>query len=109
MEPRFLGGRAVIVRSFARIHETNLKKQGLLPLIFVDAAGYDSIREDDLVSLLGLSQLAPGKEITLVAKHSDGTEDRLQLQHSFNAEQIGYFRAGSALNLLREKNKTGAS
>lgn len=109
MEPRFLGGRAVIVRSFARIHETNLKKQGLLPLTFVDPSGYDRILEDDLISLLGLSQLAPGKEMTLVVKHSDGTEDRLQLQHSFNVEQIGYFRAGSALNRLREKNKAGAS
>jgi aconitate hydratase len=109
MEPRFLGGRAVIVRSFARIHETNLKKQGLLPLTFADPAGYDKIREDDLVSLLGLSQLASGRGLTLLAKHSDGSEDRLQLHHSFNAEQVEYFRAGSALNLLRERNQAGAS
>jgi aconitate hydratase len=105
MEPRFMGGVAIITRSFARIHETNLKKQGILPLTFADPADYDKIREDDRVSLLGLEGLAPGKTLAMIVKHADGTEDRIALKHSFNAEQIEWFRAGSALNLLRERNQ----
>jgi aconitate hydratase len=101
MEPRWLGGVAVIVRSFARIHETNLKKQGLLPLTFVNPADYEKVREDDRVSILGLASLAPGQELTVRLHHADGTRDEIRVRHTFNAEQIGWFKAGSALNVLR--------
>jgi aconitate hydratase len=101
MEPRWLGCAAVIVRSFARIHETNLKKQGLLPLTFADPADYEKVREDDRVNVLGLTGLAPGKPLRVVLKHADGTRDEIEVRHTFNAEQIGWFRAGSALNVLR--------
>jgi aconitate hydratase len=103
MEPRFLGGAAIIARSFARIHETNLKKQGLLPLRFVDAKDYDKVREDDRVSIVGLPQLAPGKDLEVVLHHADGTEDRFPVRHTFNKEQVEWFKAGSALNILRAK------
>src|SRR5579862_328693 len=102
LEPRFLGGRAIIVKSFARIHETNLKKQGMLPLTFANPADYDNVREDDLVSIMGLATLAPGKPLTCALKHSDGTAHGIQLNHSFNAEQIEWFKAGSALNLMKK-------
>ncbi len=101
MCPRHLGGVAVITKSFARIHETNLKKQGALPLNFVNPADYDKIREDDRVTLKGLKAFAPGKHFTLEVKHSDGTKETIELKHSFNAEQIKWFQSGSALNLLR--------
>jgi aconitate hydratase len=101
MCPRFLGAAAVIVKSFARIHETNLKKQGVLPLAFSNPADYDKALEDDKVSILGLASLAPGKELTVVFKHKDGKEDRIQVKHTMNADQIKWFRAGSALNLMR--------
>ncbi|MGE4159609.1 MAG: aconitate hydratase [Planctomycetota bacterium] len=101
MSPRFLGCRAVITRSFARIHETNLKKQGILPLTFSNPADYDKVREGDRVSLLGLSSLAPGKPITCRLKHADGQAEEILLAHTYNAEQIGWFKAGSALNLIR--------
>jgi aconitate hydratase len=100
MEPRHLGGRAVIVKSFARIHETNLKKQGVLALTFADPADYDLIREDDLLSITGLSDFSEGKPLTLKIKHSDGSDDQCRLHHSFNTTQIGWFKAGSALNLI---------
>jgi aconitate hydratase len=100
MEPRHLGGRAVIVKSFARIHETNLKKQGLLALTFTRPADYALIREDDLLAITGLTSFAEGKPLTLKIKHSDGSEDQCQLNHSFNTAQIGWFKAGSALNLI---------
>ncbi len=102
LSPRLLGGAAVIARSFARIHETNLKKQGLLALTFTDPADYDRIREDDRVSLVGLRELAPGEPVTCVVHHSDGTEETLSLDHSFGESQIAWFRAGSALNLFHE-------
>ena len=101
MCPRHLGGVAVITKSFARIHETNLKKQGALPLTFATPADYDKLREDDRVTLKGLKSFAQGKPFTLEVKHADGTKDSIQLKHSFNAEQIKWFQAGSALNLLR--------
>jgi aconitate hydratase len=104
MSPRFLGGLAVIAKSFARIHETNLKKQGMLALTFAFPADYDKVLVDDRVSIEGLKDFAPGKTLTLVLKHKDGSENRVQLNHTFNAEQIKWFKAGSALNLLREKN-----
>ena len=100
MEPRWLGGRVVITRSFARIHETNLKKQGILPLTFANPADYDLIREDDLLSIVGLTTFAPGKPLKLVLKHRDGSQHECALNHSFNETAIGWFKAGSALNLI---------
>lgn len=100
LEPRHLGGRAIIVKSFARIHETNLKKQGMLPLTFADPADYDKVREDDRVSIRGLKEFAPGKQVTLVIKHSDGTVEECALNHTFNERQFEWFKAGSALNLI---------
>ena len=101
MEPRHLGAAAVIVRSFARIHQSNLKKQGVLPLTFVDPSSYDKIRETDRISIVGLAELAPDRNVEAIAHHEDGSEDRFELAHTLNEEQIGWFKAGSALNLLR--------
>jgi aconitate hydratase len=100
LSPRLLGGAAVIARSFARIHESNLKKQGLLALTFSDPADYDKIREDDRVSLVGLKDLAAGKPVTCIVRHADGTSDTLSLRHSYGASQVEWFRRGSALNLF---------
>ncbi|KAB5591756.1 Aconitate hydratase 1 [Ceratobasidium theobromae] len=105
LEPRYLGGLAIIVRSFARIHETNLKKQGMLALTFVDPADYDKIRPTDRVDIQGLESFAPGKNLTLVAHHEDGSTDEIELAHSFNEGQIEWFKAGSALNLMAKKAK----
>ncbi len=105
MEPRFLGGKAIIVRSFARIHETNLKKQGMLPLTFDDPSDYDKILEDDKLSIIGLKDFAPGKPLTLVIKHKDGSVEESKLNHTFNENQIKWFKAGSALNLIAEQEK----
>jgi aconitate hydratase len=101
MSPRFLGCKAVIAKSMARIHETNLKKQGLLPLKFANPADYDKVREDDKVGIAALSSFAPGKNLTVTLKHADGSTDRFEVTHTFNAEQIGWFKAGSALNLIK--------
>lgn len=101
MSPRHLGGVAVITKSFARIHETNLKKQGALPLTFANPADYDKVREDDKVTIKGLKTFAPGKNLQAVLKHADGTSETIELKHSFNSEQIKWFEAGSALNKLR--------
>ena len=101
MSPRHMGGRVVITRSFARIHETNLKKQGILPLTFVNAADYDNVQEGDRIDLLGITELAPGSTIRGVFTHPDGTRSEFTLQHSLNAEQITWFVAGSALNALQ--------
>jgi aconitate hydratase len=103
MEPRHLGGVAVISRSFARIHETNLKKQGMLPLTFTDPGDYDTIRVDDRISIIGLDRLEPGAPLTAVVHHSDGSEDRIQLAHTLNQDQVEWFKAGSALNVLRTR------
>jgi len=100
MEPRFLGGKAIIVRSFARIHETNLKKQGMLPLTFANPADYDKIQETDRLSIIGLTEIAPEKQLKLVIKHADGNEETAMLNHTFNENQIKWFKAGSALNLI---------
>lgn len=100
MSPRFLGCKAVIAKSFARIHETNLKKQGVLPLTFAHPSDYDRIREDDRISILGLRDLEPGKPVAAVVKHRDGTSEKITLHHSLSAPQIEWFRAGSALNLI---------
>ena len=102
LSPRLLGGAAVIVRSFARIHESNLKKQGLLALTFPDPADYDRIREDDRISLVGLQDLAPGKPVECIVNHSDGSSETLQLNHSYGESQIAWFRLGSALNLFHQ-------
>lgn len=101
MSPRFLGAAAVISRSFARIHESNLKKQGVLPLTFADRRDYDKIEETDHISLVGLKDLAPGQSVRAVLHHADGTTESIQLKHSLNHEQIEWFRAGSALNVLK--------
>ena len=100
LSPRLLGGVAVIARSFARIHESNLKKQGLLALTFQDPADYDRIREDDRLSLIGLADMAPGKVVECRVRHADGTAETLWLAHSFSVSQLRWFRAGSALNLV---------
>jgi aconitate hydratase len=99
MEPRFLGGKAIIVKSFARIHETNLKKQGMLPLTFVNPADYDKIREGDRMSI-DITTLAPGSNVSLTVKHDDGSSDTIELKHTMNEQQLGWFKAGSALNLI---------
>ena len=103
MSPRHLGGVAVITKSFARIHETNLKKQGALPLTFANPADYDKIKEDDRVAIRGLSTFAPGKSLTLEVTHADGKKESVELKHTFNNEQIKWFQSGSALNLLRSQ------
>jgi aconitate hydratase len=100
MSPRYLGCAAVLARSFARIHESNLKKQGILPLAFRDPADYDKVRETDRVTLTDLADLAPGVDVTALLHHEDGTNDTVRLRHTLNFEQISWFRAGSALNLL---------
>ncbi|KAG9429654.1 aconitate hydratase, mitochondrial isoform X1 [Apis mellifera carnica] len=102
LEPRHLGGRAIIVKSFARIHETNLKKQGLLPLTFANAGDYDKIQPTDKISLLGLNDLAPGKPVQAEIKHKDGKVDKITLNHTMNEQQISWFKAGSALNRMKE-------
>lgn len=103
MSPRFLGCLAVIVKSFARIHETNLKKQGVLPVTFANPADYDVINENDTISIQGLTSLAPGKDLTCVVTHPDGSNHTFPLKHTYNEEQIGWFKAGSALNVLKTK------
>ncbi|MEA2716380.1 MAG: aconitate hydratase [Actinomycetota bacterium] len=103
MEPRFLGGRVVMVRSFARIHETNLKKQGVLPLVFSDPTAYDLIGADDRISVLGLAGLAPGVPVACRLHRSDGSTVDFECTHSLSAEHIDWFRAGSALNLIRQR------
>lgn len=102
MSPRFLGATAVIVKSFARIHETNLKKQGVLALHFETPSDYEKIQEDDRVSLLNLADLAPGKPVRMLLKHSSGATEEIPLKHTYNSEQLKWFRAGSALNLIRQ-------
>lgn len=101
MEPRHLGVRAVIVKSFARIHETNLKKQGMLALTFNDKSDYDKVQEDDVIGIMGLTTFSPDKPLTLVLHHKDGTADNVIVNHTFNAQQIEWFKAGSALNLIK--------
>lgn len=123
LEPRHLGGRAIIVKSFARIHETNLKKQGMLPLTFANPADYDKVRiylsspisavtrshstqfqiqPTDKISILGLAKLAPGKPLEAEIKHADGKVDKIKLNHTMNEQQIGWFKAGSALNRMKQ-------
>lgn len=101
MQPRFLGVRAILVKSFARIHETNLKKQGMLALTFADPADYDRIQEDDTIDIIGLQDFAPGMPLTVVLRHADGSEEDFEVNHTYNMAQIAWFQAGSALNLIR--------
>jgi aconitate hydratase len=103
MEPRHLGVRAVLVKSFARIHETNLKKQGMLALTFADKADYDKIQEDDSIDIVGLVEFAPGQPLTLVLNHADGTSDSISVNHTYNEQQIEWFKAGAALNIIRKE------
>jgi aconitate hydratase len=103
MQPRHLGVRAVLVKSFARIHETNLKKQGMLALTFANEADYDLIQEHDVIDFVDLKDFAPGKPLTLVFRHANGLEDRVMAQHTYNEQQIAWFKAGSALNLIKQE------
>lgn len=104
MEPRHLGVRVVLVKSFARIHETNLKKQGMLGITFDNAEDYDKIQEDDTFNFVDLKDFAPGKPLTIEVVHSDGSTDTLMANHTYNAQQIEWYKAGSALNLIKQTN-----
>lgn len=103
MEPRFLGVKAIIAKSFARIHETNLKKQGMLALTFTDKSDYDKVQEGDLISVAGLTEFAPGKNLTVILRHKDGTSDSFSAAHTYNDQQIRWFQSGSALNCLKTR------
>ena len=103
MEPRHLGVRAVLVKSFARIHETNLKKQGMLGLTFADKDDYDKILEDDTIDIVGLTTFSPNVPLTLVLNHADGSKEEITVNHSYNAQQIEWFKAGGALNIIRRE------
>jgi aconitate hydratase len=105
MEPRFLGVKVVLVKSFARIHETNLKKQGMLGITFANEADYDLIQEDDTFNFVDLNAFASGKPLTIVIDHADGSQDTIQANHSYNAQQIEWFKEGSALNLIKKQNR----
>ena len=105
MEPRHLGVRAILVKSFARIHETNLKKQGMLGLTFADPADYDKIQEDDTFDILGLTEFAPGTPLTVRIQHTGGSTEDIQVNHTYNEAQIEWFKAGSALNLIRQQQR----
>ena len=105
MEPRYLGVKAVLVKSFARIHETNLKKQGVLTLTFLNKDDYNKIKEDDRIDINGLSKFADGSQLTIILNHSDGTKEKFRANHSYNKSQIEWFKAGSALNIIRKSNK----
>ena len=104
MEPRFLNVKVILAKSFARIHETNLKKQGMLALTFCNKDDYNKVQEDDRISLTGLKEFAPGSKLTVTLKHKDGSEDSFEVEHTYNDTQIAWFKAGSALNFAA-KNK----
>ena len=104
MEPRHLGVAAVIVKSFARIHETNLKKQGMLGLTFANESDYNLIQEDDTFNFLDLNEFAPGKPLTIEVVHANGTKDIISVNHTYNNSQIEWFNEGSALNLIKKQN-----
>jgi aconitate hydratase len=103
MEPRHLGVRAIVVRSFARIHETNLKKQGMLALTFANKEDYDKVQEDDTIDIVGLTSFTEGKPLTLVLHHKDGSVDNIAVNHTYNEPQIEWFKAGGALNVIRKQ------
>jgi aconitate hydratase len=102
MEPRHLGVRVILVKSFARIHETNLKKQGMLALTFADAGDYGKVREDDRIDVVGLTSFQPGQPLRIVLHHNDGRHDEFWANHTYNEQQIAWFKAGAALNLIRQ-------
>jgi aconitate hydratase len=104
MQPRHLGVAAVLVKSFARIHETNLKKQGMLGLTFANESDYDLIQEDDSFNFVDIADFQAGKPLTIEISHADGTKDTIEVNHTYNASQIAWFRAGSALNVIKEEN-----
>ena len=108
MQPRHLGVRAILVKSFARIHETNLKKQGMLALTFANPADYDKVQEDDSIDIVGLTAFTPGKPLTVVLNHADGSTDEVTVNHTYNEAQIEWFKAGSALNLIKAQVQAGA-
>ena len=105
MEPRHLGVRAIVVRSFARIHETNLKKQGMLALTFVNKEDYEKVQEDDNIDIIGLNSFTPGRPLTMVLNHKNGSKDEISLNHTYNEPQIAWFKAGGALNVIRAEVK----
>jgi aconitate hydratase len=105
MEPRFMNGRAILVRSFARIHEANLKKQGVLALTFSDPNDYERIEKNDSIDIVGLADLAPGKPVTVVIRKDDGSVNEIEAKHTMSEEHIDWFRAGSALNVLRSQER----
>ncbi len=109
LEPRYLDVRAIIVKSFARIHETNLKKQGVLALTFADIDDFEKIREDDKIDITGLNEFYPGKQLTVTLRHADGTHESFAVNHSYNNMQIEWFRAGNALNLIRNNYYYGTT
>ena len=109
MEPRFRGAKVILARSFARIHETNAKKQGLLPLTFADPASYDLIEEDDRINVVGLAGLAPDEPVRCQVVKPDGTTIDFEATHTFSPDQIEWFRAGSALNVIRRNLEAGAA
>jgi aconitate hydratase len=102
MEPRFLGVNAVVTKSFARIHETNLKKQGMLALTFANNADYDKVRQDDTIDILGLEDFAPNQNLRIALFHADGTAESFDVKHTYNEQQIEWYRSGSALNKIRK-------
>ena len=104
MEPRFLGVKVVLVKSFARIHETNLKKQGMLGITFSNESDYDLIQEDDTFNFIDLVDFAPGKQLTIEVIHNDGSKDTIVTNHTYNVQQIEWFKEGSALNLIKKQN-----
>lgn len=101
MEPRHLGVRVILVKSFARIHETNLKKQGMLGITFADPNDYNKIQEDDVIDVTGLTEFTPGKQLTVVLHHANGSTDSFPVNHTYNQQQIEWFKAGAALNIIR--------
>ena len=103
MEPRFLNVKAIIVKSFARIHESNLKKQGILTLTFAEKDDYYKIRENDKIDITGLKEFSPGKPLSVILHHKDGSWESIMANHSYNEAQIEWFKAGSALNLIRKR------
>ena len=103
MQPRHLGIRVILVKSFARIHETNLKKQGMLALTFSNEADYDKIQEDDTIDIIDLTSFAPEKQLTLALNHRDGGTETIKVNHTYNSGQIEWFKAGSALNLMAQQ------
>jgi len=103
MEPRHLGVRAILVKSFARIHETNLKKQGMLALTFVNKDDYNKIQEDDAIDILGLTSFAPGKNLSIQLNHKDGSKETFEVAHTYNQQQIEWFKHGGALNIIRQQ------